>query len=919
MPFERRYLYSSTAIVAAALLLIALIWSITSERVAYERAMAVKDTRDDNRNIGSMVEEHTLGVLSALNQGLAFVRLQYMRDGPQVPLLQVLQDSSINRGLIGSIEIAGPDGRIVEASAPTVGNAGIDPAIIAALAADDTDAPFIGAPRQEGDGTWHAPIARRLTQPDGSFGGAVLAWFDPVELGNVYRRTSLGEDDAILILHRDGRALVRRSGDRVTVGDDYNDAPLMKAARQNPAGSLVTRGRVDNVIRILDYTTMRDYPLIVAVGTAEDPALGGYRRKARDYYSIASVATIAIAVLAFVLMRAMAKQRSALDDLVRNERRFRATFDQAFVGMAQSAPDGQILQANQKLCEMLGYEEDEVRGRTMDSFVLPADRDMPHHDGRAAQQRLLRKDGRIAWADIATTVVRDSAGAVDRCVTVVHDITEFKRIDRMKSEFVSMVSHELRTPLTSIRGSLGLVAGGVAGALPEAARNLVDIAKTNCERLIRLINDILDTEKIESGKMAFEIAEVELEPLLAAAIAANQGFAEQHGVMVVLHAPPQPVRVMADADRLTQVVTNLLSNAIKFSPPNSAVQVTLSEAAGNAQVEVQDRGPGIAHEFRDRIFRKFSQADSSDSRARGGTGLGLNISKAIIEKLGGTLGFTSEVGQGSIFHFGLPAVVPRTATAATGPRTRPLVLVIEDDPDIARLIVMMLDKAGFEGDIARTAAEAREDLAQRHYAAMTVDLKLPGEDGVALIRSLRREPPTREVPVIVVSAVADEGRIQLNGEAHAVAEWLGKPIDENRLVRAVREAVSGRESQHPCILHVEDDPDIQRVAAAIAQGIFHLEFAGTVAEARSALAQRRFDLVLLDLRLPDGSGWDVMPAIEAQDPPPPVVVFSVDDVPLAARARVAAVLTKTDTSNEKLVATLRDVLARTPERAGMRS
>ena len=919
MAFERRYLYSSTAIVASALLLIALIWSITSERVAYERATAVKDARDDNRNIGSLVEEHTQGVLSALNQGLAFIRLQYMRDGPRVPLLQVLQDASINRGLIGSIEIAGPDGRIVESSAATVGNAGIDPAIVAALAADDTDAPFIGLPRQEGDGTWRAPIARRITQSDGSFGGAVVAWFDPVELGNVYRRTSLGEDDVIVIVHREGRALVRRSGDRITVGDDYGDAPLMNAARQNPKGFLITRGRVDSVIRILDYTTMRDYPLIVAVGSAEDPALGGYRRKARDYYTIATVATIAIAVLAFVLMRAMVSQRAAVDDLVRNERRFRATFDQAFVGMAQIGPGGQILQANQKLCEMLGYPEEEVRGRTMDSFVLPADRDIPRQDGRAAQQRLLRKDGRIAWADVATTVVRDSAGAVDRCVTVVHDITEFKRIDRMKSEFVSMVSHELRTPLTSIRGSLGLVAGGVAGALPEAARNLVDIAKSNCERLIRLINDILDTEKIESGKMAFDIAEVELAPLLAAAIAANQGFAEQHGVMLVLHAPPQPVRAMADADRLTQVVTNLLSNAIKFSPENSTVQVRLLEAAGRARVEVQDHGPGIPHEFRERIFRKFSQADSSDSRARGGTGLGLNISKAIVEKLGGTLGFSSEIGQGSTFHFELPAVAARTVAAAPGPRTRPLVLVVEDDPDIARLIALMLDKAGFETAIARTAAEAREHVAQRHCAAMTVDLRLPGEDGVALIRSLRREPPTREVPVIVVSAAADEGRVRLNGEAHAVAEWLGKPIDENRLVRAVREAVSGEEAQRPRILHVEDDPDIQRVAAAIAQGIFHFEFAATLAEARSALAQWRFDLVLLDLRLPDGSGWDLMPAIEAQEPPPPVVVFSVDDVPPAARGRVAAVLTKTDTSNEKLVATIRHVLAGTPERAGMRS
>jgi PAS domain S-box-containing protein len=919
MPANRRYLYSSTAIAVVALLLIAAIWSVSIERVRHEREAALGNARDGNRNIGSVLEEHTRGVLSTLNQGLAFVRLAYIRDGTRVPLLQVLQDASINRGMIGSIEIADADGRIVTSSQPAAGNAGIDPAIVRALAADDTDAPFVGLPRQDPDGTWRAPFARRLMQPDGSFGGAVVAWFDPMELGNVYRRTSLGDEDVILIVHRDGSALIRRSGDRVSIGEDYRDAPLMKAARDMPAGSLVTRGRVDGITRILDYKSMQDYPLVLAVGMSETPVLERYRTKAREYYGMALFASVAIALLAFVLMRALAKQRQSLENLMSNEKRFRATFDQAFVGMAQASPDGRILRVNRKMCDMLGYDEAGIHGRTLESFVLPADRDVPRRDGAAAQLRLLRRDGRIVWADVTSTTVRDTAGGVDCVVTVVQDITEFKRIDRMKSEFVSTVSHELRTPLTSIRGSLGLVAGGVAGVLPEAARNLVDIAKTNCERLIRLINDILDSEKIESGKMTFVSSELEMRELLSAAIVANQGFADQHRVALRLHAPAQPVRVMADADRLTQVVTNLLSNAIKFSPENSAVEVTLSEAAGRARVEVQDRGPGIPREFRDRIFRKFSQADSSDSRARGGTGLGLNISRAIIERSGGTLAFTSEVGQGSTFHFDLPAIGPRAVTTAPAARARPLVLVVEDHPEIARLITTMLDKAGFETELARTAAEARACVARRHHAAMTVDLKLPGVDGVAFIRGLRREPATREVPVIVVSAMADEGRIQLNGEAHAVAEWLARPIDENRLVRAVRKAVSGEEPQRPRILHVEDDPDIQRVAAAIAQGIFHFEFAGTVAEARSALARWHFDLVLLDLRLPDGSGWDVMPDIEAQDPAPPVVVFSVDDVPAAARSRVAAVLTKSDTSNERLVATIRQVLAGASEPARMRS
>jgi PAS domain S-box-containing protein len=791
--------------------------------------------------------------------------------------------------------------------------------MVATLSADDSDAPYLGRPRQDPDGTWRVPMARRFTAQDGSFAGAVVVWFDPLELGNLYRRTSLGERDLIAVLRRDGVSYMRRSGDHVSVGDDYGDSSLLRAVQANPAGAVMTPGRVDNVMRLYDYNVMRDYPLIIVVASAEEAIFAHFRPKARYYYVLAAIATAAIALLALVLIRALARQRQAFAGLARSESRFRATFDQAFVGIAQSDPEGRVLAVNRTLCDLLGYGEEEMRGRTLESFVLPADRDVPRRDGEAAQQRLLRKDGRIAWADVTTTVVRDPSQEVDCLVTVVHDITEFKRIDRMKSEFVSIVSHELRTPLTSIRGSLGLVAGGVAGALPEAARNLVDIAKSNSERLIRLINDILDTEKIESGKMAFDTAELDLASLLAAALESNQGFAQQRHIALRLHAPAQPVRVVADADRLTQVVTNLLSNAIKFSPERADVDVVLSEAAGRARVEVRDRGPGIPDEFRDRIFRKFSQADSSDSRQRGGTGLGLNISKAIVERLGGTLGFTTEVGRGSTFHFELPALAARAQAPSPDARARPTILVVEDDRDIARLIAMMLDKAGLDAHVAHTAAQARELLGQRPYAALTVDLKLPGEDGVSLIRSLRRAPPTREVPVIVVSAVADEGRIQLNGEAHVVAEWLGKPIDENRLVRAVRDAVAGHEQPRPRILHVEDDPDIQRVAAAITQGMFHVEFAAGVAEARRALAQWRFDLVLLDLRLPDGSGWDLLPDIEAQDPPPPVVVFSGDDVREPERSRVAAVLAKGDTSNEKLVATIRRVLGHAAERLGMRS
>ena len=504
----------------------------------------------------------------------------------------------------------------------------------------------------------------------------------------------------------------------------------------------------------------------------------------------------------------------------------------------------------------------------------------------------------------------DEDGQVIGFYSLATDITELKRIDRMKSEFVSTVSHELRTPLTSIRGSLGLISGGVAGQLPDAVKTLVGIAKNNCERLIRLINDILDIEKIESGKMRLNLQVVELKPLMVQVLAANEGYGAAQKVSLALHFPDDNMLVNVDSDRLTQVVTNLLSNAMKFSPQGGAVEVHVLRTDLSVRVEVRDHGPGIAEEFRKRIFQKFSQADSSDTRQKGGTGLGLNISRAIIERLGGNIGFNTGAGVGSTFFFELPewkepaAILPVTARVSARPR----VLICEDDRDIARLLTMMLDKGGFDSDMAYSAAQALTLLEQTVYAAMTLDLKLPDQDGITLICTLRSQERTRELPIVVVSAMAGEGQIAFNNQPLTVSDWLDKPIDENLLVLALRRAIDGMAEGKPRILHVEDDLDIQRITAAIVQDFATFEFAATLEEARARLLDKRFDLVLLDLTLPGGSGWDLLTDIEALNWPPPVVVFSASEVNLAEGARAAAVLVKAQTSNEELLETLRRVL-----------
>ncbi len=221
---------------------------------------------------------------------------------------------------------------------------------------------------------------------------------------------------------------------------------------------------------------------------------------------------------------------------------------------------------------------------------------------------------------------------------------------RFKSEFTSTVSHELRTPLTSIRGSLGLIASGVMGALKPEIGRLIGIASDNTERLLFLINDILDISKIESGKMDFVMGPVDLKAVLLQSIEANQAYGEQYEVKYHLNDVVDGITVYADTDRLMQVLNNLLSNAAKFSPKGAKVNISMIQKDEVVRVEIKDYGNGIPVKFQSRIFEKFSQADGSDTRKVGGTGLGLSISKAIIEKMGGSIGFDTEEGVGATFY-----------------------------------------------------------------------------------------------------------------------------------------------------------------------------------------------------------------------------------------------------------------------------
>ena len=243
------------------------------------------------------------------------------------------------------------------------------------------------------------------------------------------------------------------------------------------------------------------------------------------------------------------------------------------------------------------------------------------------------------------------------------NLREQMRVEQLKNEFISVVSHELRTPLTAIRGALGLITGGVIGDIPLQANVILLIAQRNSERLIRLINAILDIEKIEAGKLSLQLQPHALRPLLVQAIEENDHYAIEHQICYQLNAD-YDTEVVIDRDRMLQVLNNLLSNAAKFSPAGETVTISLEVAAAVVRIAVTDRGPGIPAHFQQRVFQKFAQADASDARQKGGTGLGLSITRALVEQMSGTISFVCPPGAGTIFIVELPGQAPPTKVEA---------------------------------------------------------------------------------------------------------------------------------------------------------------------------------------------------------------------------------------------------------------
>jgi CheY-like chemotaxis protein/nitrogen-specific signal transduction histidine kinase len=454
-------------------------------------------------------------------------------------------------------------------------------------------------------------------------------------------------------------------------------------------------------------------------------------------------------------------------------------------------------------------------------------------------------------------------------------LREHAHMGIVKDEFISTVSHELRTPLTSIRGALGLLSSGMLGQVDAKALNLLRIASTNTDRLVRLINDILDLERMDSDQSTLQIHRCALPELIVQAVETMSPMAEDVDVKVEIVPYRNSIFFDGDPDRILQLLCNLLSNAIKFSPPGASIRLISSISGNDFVLRIEDRGRGIPAEKLDTIFNRFQQVEPADARQKGGTGLGLAICRSIAVQHGGTIWAERNDAKnpdsaGSTFVLQLPRITTVDSTSSMPIQASGSILVCDDDAGIRHLVAEHLRQAGYTVLEAEGGEQAIQLAQRQHIQAVLLDLYMPGLSGWETLDRLKLDPVTAHIPVVVLSALSPAARTASGPPLITNAQgWVQKPFNENLLLSELGRVLHYNAGPGRILL-VEDDQDFATVVvsgfeASSAHGEpVSIQHVGTLQEAKDACLTNPPNILILDLTLPDGSGFSLVEWLRQQ-------------------------------------------------------
>ncbi len=551
-----------------------------------------------------------------------------------------------------------------------------------------------------------------------------------------------------------------------------------------------------------------------------------------------------------------------------------AIFDATSEAMLLVSPEREVVAANQRLGEFFEVAPQQILGRRLDD--LRADIERALADGAdiftltasdLSEGEAFTRDLSQRWPvqrelSLYSTAVRDSNGRLLGRLYAMHDVTREREVDRMKSEFVSLVSHELRTPLTSIKGYVDLLLDGEVGELAEDQVEFLGIVKASADRLVSLVNDLLDISRIESGKIELKRAPEDLTALIRQAASTLRPQIEGKRQDLVLDLPADLPPVLGDADRITQILVNLLSNAHKYTPAGGHIAVRAHAGMQQIQVQVSDTGIGLSPEEQAQLFTRFFRAHNRATQEAGGTGLGLAITRSLVEMHGGQITVESAPGQGSTFSFTLPIAQDAPSHDRVAPTLRPSgrILVIDDEVNIANLIRRYLEHAGYEVLVAHQGTDALRIAQAEHPDLITLDLLLPEADGFTVLEWLKNDRRTASIPVILLSILPDNGTSHLLG----AVDYLTKPVREQVLLEHIHSILARERSQR--VLVADDDVDtLGLISQLLGRAGYHVLGATDGAQAVEMAKKEHPDLALLDVKMPGMDGVAALRALR-EDP-----------------------------------------------------
>ncbi|MES2641378.1 MAG: response regulator [Myxococcota bacterium] len=680
-------------------------------------------------------------------------------------------------------------------------------------------------------------------------------------------------------------------------------------------------------------------PRLVTTFIAEPLRLSKALLTTQEFFDIA---------MTFVAETYLATKEAALRQ---SEERLATTLDSIADAVIATDEAGRVVRMNPIAERMTGWSLEEARGRPLLEVFEIRDEgtDAPVE---SPVDRVFREGVVVGLANHTVLVARNGArapiadsgapiwgndGAITGVVLVFRDMTEEKNAEdmrmrsllleaenervlsasRLKSEFLASMSHELRTPLNAIIGFTELIHDGQVGPDSPDFREFLGHVLTSARHLLQLINDVLDLSKVEAGKVEFHPEDIAPAAIVGEVETILGNTATARGITLTSWIDPALGPVQADPGRLKQLLYNYVSNALKFTDEGGRVMVrAMVESEDTWRLEVEDTGIGIPAEALDRLFVEFQQLDAGPTRQHEGTGLGLALTRRLVEAQGGSVGVQSEHGVGSVFH----AILPKRArVGAPRPLPRafdggrigaPLILVVEDDPRDQHVLVSALVDAGYAVETAATGAVALALCATRTFDAVTLDLMLPDMNGLDVLRELRAMDRYRDVPVLVVTVVAERGAVA----GFAVHDILPKPLSAPTLLASLRRAGVTVERQGE-VLVVDDDHGCASLMAATLAQLGYRAHCVHDAEQGLRIAEEAEPLaVVLDLLMPGMDGFTFLDRLRRFDhcARTPVIIWTVSDLTPAESARLRAsaesIVLKGRTSSAELLAELRTFL-----------